>query len=246
MKNRFFMTIASLVAFSMTCAAQIPAIGGYENPRPAVVTPATENSQGQYVAPSDAILLFGGNDLSEWEASDGSAPKWKAKNGVLTTQSGGGDIRTKRQFGDFQLHIEFMHPANIKGEGQMRGNSGVYLQNKYEIQVLETYKNENKTYVNGQCGAIYTQHAPLVNPLRKPGEWNVYDIIFSAPTFNKDGSYKTNPRVTVMLNGILIHNNAVIYGFTNNNTVVQETTGGITLQDHGCEVNYRNIWVREL
>lgn len=244
MKNRILMIFAALTALSMTCAAQFPAIGGYEKPLPAVVTPASENANGQFVAPSDAIPLFVGKDLSEWVSEDGSSPKWTVKNGVMTTNKG--SIKTKKEFGDFQLHVEFMHPANIKGEGQMRGNSGVYLQNIYEIQVLETYNNENKTYVNGQCGAIYTQHAPLVNPLKKPGEWNAYDIIFTAPTFNKDGSYKTNPRVTVMLNGILIHNNANIYGFTNNNTVVQKTRGGISLQDHGCEVNYRNIWIREL
>ncbi len=245
MKNKFFMTLAGLMLLSTASFAQIKSIGGYDHPRPAVVTPPTETN-GTYSAPSDAIVLFDGTNLSEWQAGDGTAPKWAINNGILSTQPKCGDLKTKREFRDFQLHIEFMHPADITGETQMRGNSGVYLQNLYEIQVLETYNNNNKTYVNGQCGAIYTQHAPLVNPLRKPGEWNAYDIVFTAPTFNKDGSYKTNPRVTVLLNGVLIHNNAMIYGFTNNNTVVQKEIGGITLQDHGCPVNYRNIWIREL
>lgn len=246
MIKKILPSLFIIMFLEMPCVAQIPVIGGYESPLPVVVTPASENDGGEFSAPSDAILLFGGKDLSEWQATDGTAPKWTVKNRMLTTKEEGGDITTKKEFGDFQLHIEFMHPANISGDGQMRGNSGVYLQNLYEIQVLETYNNKNKTYVNGQCGAIYTQHAPLVNSLHKPGEWNVYDIIFTAPTFNKDGSYKTNPKATIMLNGVLIHNNTIIYGFTNNNTVVAKTKGGITLQDHGCEVNYRNIWIREL
>jgi hypothetical protein len=139
-----------------------------------------------------------------------------------------------------------MHPADITGEGQMRGNSGIFLHSLYEIQVLETFNNNNKTYVNGQAGAIYKQHAPLANPLRPPGEWNTYDVIFTSPTFNADGTYRTNPRVTIMLNGILIQNNAIIYGATANDLVVGKLKGGIQLQDHGCKVNYKNIWIREL
>jgi len=138
-----------------------------------------------------------------------------------------------------------MHPADITGEGQMRGNSGIFLHCLYEIQVLETFNN-NKTYVNGQAGAIYKQHASFVNSLRPPGEWNAYDIIFTSPIINADGTYRTNPRVTIMLNGILIQNNAVIYGATRTEMVTAKTKGGIQLQDYGCKVNYKNIWIREL
>lgn len=247
MIKRIYLNL--IVAFCMTTTimAQIPvAKEGYYSPLPKVVTPSSETSNGNIIAPSDAIILFGGKDLSEWIGNDGAAPKWTVQNGSFAVKKGAGDISTKREFGDFQLHIEFMHPANITGKDQMRGNSGVYLQNLYEIQVLETYNNNNKTYVNGQCGALYTQHAPLANPLKKPGEWNAYDIIFSAPTFNADGSYKSNPRVTVLLNGVLIHNNAIVYGETAGNTVPTKSKGCIRLQDHGCDVNYRNIWIREL
>ena len=149
---------------------------------------------------------------------------------MFTVKEGAGNIFTKKDFGDFQLHIEWMHPADITGEGQMRGNSGVFLQGLYEIQVLEDFNNNNKTYVNGQAGAIYKQHSPLVNPLRKPGEWNAYDVIFTAPTFNANGTYRTNPKVTLLLNGILIQNNAIIYGTTVDDMIVEKLRGGITLQ----------------
>lgn len=235
----------AIILTSAQCFAQIPAIGGYNEPLPKVVTPGNVSENKGIQAPSDAVSLFDGTDLSQWTGNNGD-PAWTVHDGMVTVKSGAGDITTKKEFGDFQLHIEFMHPADITGEGQMRGNSGVYLQGLYEIQVLETYNNNNKTYVNGQAGAIYTQHAPLVNPLRKPGEWNTYDVIFMAPTFNADGSYKTNPRVTILLNDVLIQNNAIIYGETVKNTVAEKSKGPIRLQDHGCTVNYRNIWIREL
>jgi len=243
MKKINFLFAAFFV--SASCFAQIPAVGGYNEPLPKVVTPAAISESKGIQAPSDAISLFDGTDLSQWTGKNGD-PQWTVHDGMVTVKNGTGDITTKKEFGDFQLHIEFMHPADITGEGQMRGNSGVYLQGLYEIQVLETYNNNNKTYVNGQAGAIYTQHAPLVNPLRKPGEWNAYDVIFTAPAFNADGSYKSNPRVTILLNGILVQNNVVIYGETVKNTVAEKLRGPIRLQDHGCTVSYRNIWVREL
>lgn len=139
-----------------------------------------------------------------------------------------------------------MHPSDITGEGQNRGNSGIFMHGLYEVQVLESYNNNNRTYINGQTGAIYKQHPPLVNPLKEPGHWNSYDIIFSAPTFNTDGTYKTNPRVTILISGILVQNNSVIYGGTSGDMIVNKTRGGIVLQDHQCKVNYRNIWIREL
>ena len=234
-----------ILLISAQCFAQIQAVGYYETPAPEVVSPGSVITDGGVKTPSDAISLFNGKDLSEWNGRDG-APKWNIHDGMVTIKKGTGDITTKKEFGDFQLHVEFMHPADITGEKQMRGNSGIYLQGLYELQVLETYNNDNHTYVNGQAGAIYTQHAPLVNPLRKPGNWNTYEIIFTSPTFNKNGSYKTNPRVTVLMNGVLIQNNAIIYGETIKNTVVKKLRGPIKIQDHGCIVNYRNIWIREL
>jgi hypothetical protein len=239
------LNLFAALFISAQCFAQIPMLNGYDSPLPKVVTPGLRSSDGGVSAPSDAVSLFNGKDLSEWKGNSG-APQWTVHDGMFTVKEETGDISTKKEFGDFQLHIEWMHAANITGEDQMRGNSGVYLHNIYEIQVLENYNNNNKTYVNGQAGAIYKQHSPLVNPLHKPGEWNAYDIIFTAPTFNANGTYRTNPRVTVMLNGILIQNNAILYGTTGDDMIVEKLRGGITLQDHGCEVNYRNIWIREL
>lgn len=236
----FFVAIFT----SVQCFAQIPVYKGYESPLPKVVTPGAISADGEVAAPSDAISLFNGEDLSEWACEKGF-PEWDVHDGMVTVEEGAGDIFTKKDFGSFQLHIEWMHPADISGEGQMRGNSGIFLHGLYEIQILETFNNNNKTYVNGQAGAIYKQHPPLVNSLRKPGEWNTYDIIFTAPAFNPDGTFRTNPRVTVMLNGILIQNNAVIYGTTYNNTITTKERGGITIQDHGCKVSYRNIWIRD-
>lgn len=242
---RITINFFAALFISAPCFAQIPILDAYDSPLPKVVAPGAISPDGGVSAPSDAISLFNGKDLSEW-ASDKGAPGWTVHDGMFTVKEKTGDIFTRRDFGDFQLHIEWMHPADISGEGQMRGNSGIYLHGLYEIQVLENFNNNNKTYVNGQAGAIYRQHSPLVNPLRPPGEWNAYDVIFTAPTFNADGTYRTNPRVTVLLNGILIQNDAIIYGVTYNHTVVEKLRGGITLQDHGCKVSYRNIWVREL
>jgi len=241
------LTFVLFVSFviSSSCFAQVPILNTYDSPLPKVVAPGVTSPGKGVAAPSDAVSLFDGKDLTEWTGKNGSA-QWTVHDGMFTVAKGTGDIFTKKEFGDFQLHIEFMHPADITGEGQMRGNSGVFLHGLYEIQVLETYNNENKTYVNGQAGAVYRQHPPLVNPLKKPGEWNAYDIIFTAPTFNADKTYRTNPRVTILLNGILIQNNAVIYGCTSDEKIFDQVKGGIRLQDHGCVVNYRNIWVREL
>ena len=242
---RITMSLFAAMFICSSTFAQIPILNGYDSPLPTVVTPGVVSSDGGVAAPSDAISLFNGKDLSEWTSKKGS-PDWTVQNGVFTVKEGTEDIFTKKEFSDFQLHIEWMHPADITGEGQGRGNSGVYMQGLYEIQVLETYNNNNRTYVNGQAGAIYKQHSPLVNPLRKPGEWNSYDVIFTAPTFNANGTYRTNPRLTVMVNGILVQNNAIIYGGTNDDKIFEKLTGPILLQNHGCIVNYRNVWIREL
>ena len=159
-----------------------PGMSEYWTPQRKVVTPGNIQTQS---APSDAIVLFDGTDLSKWEMEDGTAAAWTVKNGVMTVNKQKGSIRTKEKFGSFQLHLEWSNPKDIEGSSQARGNSGVYLQGMYEIQILDSYNNE--TYINGMVGSIYKQTPPLVNPMRKPGEWNVYDIIYTAPGLKEEG-----------------------------------------------------------
>ena len=193
--------------------------------------------------PSDAIVLFNGKDLSQWKSDRGTEANWKIADGVATV--GGGSIITKEEFGDCQLHIEWATPSEVKGEGQGRGNSGVYFQGRYEIQVLDSYNN--KTYYNGQAGAFYANKAPLVNASRKPGEWQTYDIIFHTPKTDAQG--KVIPgSFTVLHNGVLVQDNTLVKGEA---TVAAKFTGvvpkgPILLQDHGNPVRYRNIWIRKL
>ncbi len=201
--------------------------------------------------PSDAIILFDGSDINkEWSDRDGNPSKWIIKDGALVCVRGSGEIKTKRKFMDFQLHIEWKTPEEISGEGQGRGNSGVFLQELYEVQVLDSYNN--RTYRHGQAGSLYKQHAPLVNASRKPGEWQTYDIIYTAPRFATDESvYFTPPRVTVIHNGVLIQNNVSLRGPTlyigiPEYSVKKHGPGSLVLQDHGNPVAYRNIWIREL
>lgn len=211
-------------------------------PQPSVVEPAAPLK-----APSDAIVLFDGSGLDEWNGPKDAAPGWKIENGVLTIVPGAGEIITKRQFTDFQLHIEWMEPVGIEGQSQQRGNSGVYLQGRYEIQILDSYNNE--TYVSGSAGSVYKQHAPLVNATLPPGQWNVYDIIYEAPTFKKDGTFRTYPHVTVIHNGVVIQNHTEILGTTEYVGFPKQKAHGpgpIMLQDHGNPVSFRNIWIREL
>jgi len=201
--------------------------------------------------PSDAIILFDGTDVNkEWVDSRGNPTKWIVKDGELICVKGSGIIKTKRQFNDFQLHIEWKAPSEVIGEGQGRGNSGVYLQELYEVQVLDSYNN--KTYPQGQAGSLYKQYAPLVNACRKPGEWQTYDIIYTAPRFASDSTvYFTPPRVTVLHNGVLIQNNVSLRGPTlyigiPEYSVKTHGPQSLVLQDHGNPVAYRNIWIREL
>ncbi|WP_294082511.1 3-keto-disaccharide hydrolase [Proteiniphilum sp. UBA5384] len=227
-------------------APMTPEMSEYWQPQPPVVTPG-KTSEQPVPAPSDAIILFDGKDLSQWENNQGQAAGWTVANGAFTVKKGTGDIRTKQKFNDFQLHIEWRIPEGIEGKSQGRGNSGVFLQGIYEIQVLDCYENE--TYVNGQTGSVYKQTPPLVNAMRKPGEWNSYDIIYTAPTFKKEGSYRTPPRVTVLQNGVLLQNNTTILGTTEYigfPQVREHGAGPISLQDHGDPVSFRNIWIREL
>ncbi|WP_258135500.1 3-keto-disaccharide hydrolase [Mucilaginibacter phenanthrenivorans] len=217
-------------------------------PLPNVVVPGKTFSN----APSDAIILFDGKNLDEWTSADGKSPaKWTVADGIITVNKATGDIETKKQFTSYQLHIEWRIPANIAGEGQERGNSGVFLSGKYEIQVLDNSNNDNKTYVNGMAGSIYREAIPLANPEKKPGEWNVYDIAYTAPEFNDNGSVKTPARVTLFFNGVLVQNNQEVQGFTSTDTKhVYENHGPapLRLQAHGDKslpISYRNIWIRE-
>lgn len=201
--------------------------------------------------PSDAIILFDGSDVDrEWADKNGNPTKWIVEEGALVCVKGSGEIKTKRKFSDFQLHIEWRTPSEVSGAGQGRGNSGVYLQELYEVQVLDSY--DNRTYRHGQAGSLYKQHAPLVNACRKPGEWQTYDIIYTAPRFGSDTTvYFTPPRVTVLHNGVLIQNNVSLRGPTlyigiPEYSVEKHGAASLLLQDHGNPVAYRNIWIREL
>ncbi len=203
-------------------------------------------------APSDAIVLFDGKNLDEWVSpKDQSVAKWTVGDNVLTVNKAAGDIETKRKFDSFQLHIEWKIPTVITEKGQSRGNSGIFLSGKYEIQVLDTYNNENKTYTNGMAGSVYRESIPLVNPARPAGEWNVYDIAYTAPEFNEDGSLKSAARVTLFFNGVLVQNNVIIKGGTSTGTkhvYSKHGAAAIRLQAHGDKsepISYRNIWIRE-
>lgn len=211
-------------------------------PVPEVITPGKGTA-----APSDAIVLFDGSGFEEWESIKGEEVPWELKDGAMTVKVGSTGIRTKRKFGDIQLHIEWRSPELVEGEGQGRGNSGVFLQTEYEVQVLDSYENE--TYVNGQAGAVYKQHIPLVNACRPPGKWQTYDIIYTAPRFRKDGRLDAPAKVTVLHNGVLIQNNVTLLGPTENVGLTKYVKHGkmpLMLQHHNDAVSYRNIWVREL
>ncbi|MCU0324508.1 MAG: DUF1080 domain-containing protein [Spirosomaceae bacterium] len=214
-------------------------------PEVPVVTPAKNLGD----APSDAIILFDGKDLSQWvSAKDGSAPKWKVIDGRFEVEPGTGDIKTKMKFGDCQLHLEFSAPDEVKSESQGRGNSGVFFQDRYELQILDSY--QNRTYRNGQAASIYKDHAPLVNAMRSPLEWNTYDVIYTAPRFKADGRLDSPARITVLHNGVLVQNNVTINGLTLYIGLhhYPEAHGDdvIHLQDHGNRTQFRNIWIRKL
>lgn len=224
-----------------------PGMSEYWTPQPKVVTPGDIKTNS---APSDAIVLFDGKDLSAWTNSEGGPAEWRVHDGIVTVDKSKGDIRTKEKFGSYQLHLEWMVPKNISGDSQARGNSGVYMQGQYEIQILDCYKNE--TYVNGMTGSVYKQTPPLVNAMRAPGEWNVYDIIYTAPVFKEDGTYLYRPRVTVIQNGVVLQCNTEILGTTEYigfPRVVKHGDGPILLQSHGDPspaISFRNIWIRKL
>jgi len=222
-------------------------------PIPKVVTPAATPGG----APSDAIILFDGSNLDQWvQNSDGSPAKWDVKDGILTVNKNYGNIETKQKFTNYQLHIEWREPEGLEGTGQGRGNSGVFLASTgkgddgYELQVLDSYNN--KTYVNGMAGSLYKQAIPLANPGRPNGEWQTYDVIWTAPTFNDDGTVKTKAKATVLFNGVVVENGFELWGPTLYiGKPVYKAHGAepIKLQAHGDKskpLSFRNIWVREL
>lgn len=226
----------------------------YYTPVPPVVTPGKTCG----AAPSDAIILFDGKDLSKWVlANDTTKPAdWFVKDGIITVNKKSGNIQTKQSFMDYQLHLEWKEPRNIEGSGQARGNSGLFLASTgkgddgYEMQILDSYNNS--TYVNGQAGSIYKQYPPLVNPNFPPGEWQSYDVIWTAPRFNEDGSLKSPAKVTALFNGVLIQNDVKLKGQTlyiGNPSYKAHGPSPIKLQAHGDKsipISFRNIWIRPL
>jgi hypothetical protein len=216
-------------------------------PEVAIITPGENYGD----PPSDAIILFDGIDLSkEWMGTRrDTTPRWKVEDGAMTVVPRTGDIKTKRKFGDCQLHIEWRTPAEVADTSQGRGNSGVFLQERYEVQVLDSYNN--RTYRNGQAGSVYKQYAPMVNVCKKPGEWQTYDIIYNAPVFKEDGTYLVPPRMTVIQNGVVVLNAVNLRGKTDWIWIPEYNydvhgKASIVLQEHSNPVSYRNIWIREL
>jgi len=257
---RHVLLTVCCVAIAATAFAQAPKLG-YDDtpmqpngkwhihdgirPQPRIVTPGA--AVGAEAPPSDAIVLIGkGSDLSAWQTSAGEAAPWAIKDGVVET--GKGVIRTKEEFSDFQLHVEFATPEVVKGDGQGRGNSGVILLGAFEIQVLDSY--QNPTYPDGQASAMYGQFPPLVNASRSPGQWQAYDIVFTAPRFGDDGKLQKPAVVTVFHNGVVVHNATPFWGPTAHRAInpykPTNAKGPIVLQDHGNPIRFRNVWIRPL
>jgi len=248
MRIRYLLPLA-ITAF----AATVPAIkwktGDRNRPLPAMVTPGLPSTpEHAGTAPSDAIVLFNGKDLSAWQQANGKPIAWKMGNGYFEVAPGTGDIVTKQSFGDCQLHVEWATPNPPHGKDQEPGNSGVYLHSLYEIQVLES--NRNTTYADGQAGAVYCQYPPLVNPALPPGEWQTYDIVFHPPRFSADQKLLVPATITLLFNGVLAQDHVTPTGPTDymkrppyKFTPLKQP---LLLQDHGQAVRYRNIWMREL
>jgi hypothetical protein len=215
-----------------------------ERPQPPIVTPGTFSEGAK--APSDAIVLFDGTSIEGWQGGQGEAG-WKVENGYMEVVPGTGNIKTKQLLGDGHYHVEFASPTVVKGDSQGRGNSGVFLLGLYEMQVLDNY--DNPTYPDGTVGGIYGQYPPLANAIRKPGEWNAYDIIFEGPVF--DGDKLVKPAyVTSILNGVVLHHHKEMQGPTQHRILAEykpePAIGSLELQDHGDLVRFRNIWYRPI
>ncbi len=248
-RSMFFLMMAMTVIISVMAQNDEiklpPEATEFYEPKVKTVTPGKEN----HLPPADAVVLFNGNDLDAWvSVRDGSFAPWKVEDGIFTVVPRTGGIMTKEAFGDVQVHVEWRSPVEVKGNGQGRGNSGFFLMGKYELQILDSYDNE--TYTNGQAASIYKQHPPLANAMRPPGEWNTYDLVFTAPRFNSDGMLIAPARITVFHNGILVQNNVSLHGPTEYigipNYVAHPEKLPIHLQDHGNLVSFRNIWARKL
>ncbi len=231
-------TAALLVLAAASSASAQEYLNGIEWKKPDIVTPGENNT----APPSDAVVLFDGKDLSHWKGAD----KWKVEDGVMVV--GKGQITSKDEFGDCQVHIEWSAPTPATGSGQARGNSGLFLMGRYELQILDSYENE--TYYDGQAGAIYKQTPPLANATRPPGQWNTYDVFWTVPRFNEDGSLKSPAYITAVHNGVLILNHFELKGDTPFNRPPKyekhADKGPLSIQDHGNPMRFRNIWVREL
>ncbi|RFS20747.1 DUF1080 domain-containing protein [Chitinophaga silvatica] len=257
MKRKFLVT--------MLLAGGVLSVSAQDKPKPedtevyTPVPPVVKAGKKCGEAPSDAIVLFDGSNLNEWVMTDdrNTQAKWTVKDGLLTVDKKYGNIETKRSFNNYQLHIEWRVPANITGTGQGRGNSGLFLASigkgdaGYELQILDSY--DNKTYTNGQAASIYKQTVPLANPTNKPGEWQTYDVIWTAPVFAADGAVEKPARVTVLFNGVLVQNNTELKGPTQyiGQAAYRQAHGAspIKLQSHGDKsepLSFRNIWIREL
>ncbi|MEI6680153.1 MAG: DUF1080 domain-containing protein [Mariniphaga sp.] len=253
--KRIFLGMFILGAFAASAqnqnpenAKMKPEMTEFWDPEIRVITPAENNSN----APSDAIVLFDGTSeslIQNWSNGKGEAPTWNVADNCMTIVKGGGGIKTKMEFEDYQLHIEWRTPEIVDPESksQGRGNSGIFMQDRYELQVLDNY--ENRTYRNGQAGSFYKQCPPLVNVCKKPGEWQTYDVIWTAPRFKADSTLFSPAHATVLQNGVLVQNNAQLSGPTEYIGIPKYKFHGpaaIALQDHGNPISYRNIWIRKL
>ncbi len=249
------LTTAAVSAWGFTVAAQTNRRAGElqkwgihdpSRPMPPVVDPGPATPPAP--APSDAVVLFDGRDLAQWTTAKGGPAPWKVRDGYIEVVKDSGAIRTARGFGDCQLHVEWATPSPAVGSGQDRGNSGVFLMDLYEVQVLDSYGN--KTYADGSAAAIYGQYPPLVNASRKPGEWQTYDIVFHRPRFDGAGHVVSPARMTVLHNGVLVQDNEELVGPTANRARPPYKAHAdklpLSLQDHGHPVRFRNIWIREL
>ena len=252
---RRILMIAAMTAPVLSAGAQDardPAnweIHDLERPKPEVVDPGTIGTADQPGdPPADAIVLFDGTSLDAWQTPEGEPAPWKVAEGYFEVVPGEGGIQTRQGFGDVQLHIEWAAPNPPVGEGQDRGNSGVFLMGQYEVQVLNSYENE--TYADGQAAAVYGQYPPLVNATRAPGEWNTYDIIFHRPRFDEAGTVTDSATVTVIHNGVLVQDHEVLTGPSGHHSrppyAAHADALPIFLQDHDHPVRFRNVWVREL
>ena len=253
-RKKLSLLLTAIVMATAAFAQGDPKLTEVYTPVPKVVTAGKVTSD----APSDAIILFDGKNLDEWVSTEDTskAAAWTVGKNILTVKKGTGNIQTKKLFTNYQLHLEWRIPSNITGEGQARGNSGVFLASTgkgdagYEMQILDCYNN--KTYTNGQTASIYKQSVPLANACKKPGEWQTYDIIWTAPTFNEDGSVKSTAKVTALHNGVLVQNNYELKGETAYIGAPQYKKIGpspVKLQAHGDKsepISFRNIWIREL